>query len=183
MINIFKLVKEIKEAGDTLGNLLRERVEIEKRLQEVQDPELIKSIREDLTVLDVQFEELRFQHQSNLAIANLLTGLLNAGKAEDVKILLGDDALESGIFKVLEIRKGKSTGTVRAWCEEAGGKKAVVYAKHEAAKLLTSAVGKQVEVVFKKLDKGYFAVKVSLSEFENNSKDEKKELIKTLYQS
>ena len=83
----------------------------------------------------------------------------------------------------MEVRKGKSTGTVRAWCEEAGGKKAVVYAKHEAAKLLTSSVGKQVEVVFKKLNKGYFAVKVSLSESENTSKDEKRELIKALYQS
>ncbi len=67
------------------------------------------------------------------------------------------DGLETGTFTVLEVRAGKSEGTVRAYCEGPDGKTAV-YAKNGAAKVLSGAVGRKVEVRFRRLDKGLFAV-------------------------
>jgi hypothetical protein len=67
------------------------------------------------------------------------------------------DGLETGTFTVLEVRAGKSEGTVRAYCEGPDGKTAV-YAKNGAAKVLSGAAGRKVEVRFHRLDKGLFAV-------------------------
>jgi hypothetical protein len=67
------------------------------------------------------------------------------------------DSLETATFKVLEVRSGKSEGTVRAYCEGPEGKVAV-YAKNGAARALSGAVGRQVQIRYRRLDKGLFAV-------------------------
>jgi len=72
---------------------------------------------------------------------------------------LQGNGLETGTFTVLEARQGSSPGTVRAWCEGPEGKVAV-YGKNGAGKALAGAVGKQVEVKFRRGDKGLIAVGV-----------------------
>ncbi|MBC7106685.1 MAG: hypothetical protein H5T97_12190, partial [Firmicutes bacterium] len=67
------------------------------------------------------------------------------------------DGLETGTVKVLEVRPGQGQGTVRAWCEGPEGKVAV-YAKNGAARTLSGAVGRQVQIRYRRLDKGLFAV-------------------------
>jgi hypothetical protein len=66
--------------------------------------------------------------------------------------------LESGTFTVLEVRAGKSEGTVRAYCQGEDGAKVPIYAKNGAAQALSKAVGKKVVVKFRRLDKGLFAL-------------------------
>jgi hypothetical protein len=69
------------------------------------------------------------------------------------------NGLETGTFTVLEARAGSSPGTVRAWCEGPEGKVAV-FGKNGAGKALAGAVGKQVEVKYKRGDKGLIAIGV-----------------------
>lgn len=71
----------------------------------------------------------------------------------------GEGELAEGTFRVLEVRPGKSEGTVRAWAEGPEGKVAL-FAKNGVAKALAGAIGKEVRVKYRKLDKGLFATKV-----------------------
>jgi hypothetical protein len=71
----------------------------------------------------------------------------------------GEADLAEGVFRILEVRPGKSEGTVRAWAEGQEGKVAL-FAKNSVAKALAGAVGRQVRVRYRKLDKGLFATKV-----------------------
>ncbi|MDH7577166.1 MAG: hypothetical protein QHH75_04900 [Bacillota bacterium] len=69
----------------------------------------------------------------------------------------GGDDLETGVFKVLEARPGKSDGTIRAYVEGPEGKVAL-YAKNGAGKTLAASVGRTVEAKYRHLDKGLYAV-------------------------
>lgn len=73
----------------------------------------------------------------------------------------GEDDLAEATFRVLEVRPGKSEGTVRAWCEAEDGTKVAVFGKNGIAMALSAAVGKRVTIRYRKLDKGLFAVKVA----------------------
>lgn len=70
------------------------------------------------------------------------------------------DGLKKAEIKVLEVRPGKSEGTIRAWCQTNEGEKVAVYAKNSVAKKLAGAVGGLVSVSYKELDAGWYAVKV-----------------------
>jgi hypothetical protein len=72
-----------------------------------------------------------------------------------------NDGTTTGTFKVLECRESKP-GVVRAYCEGPEGKVAV-FAKNGNAKTLAEAVGKQVEVKYRKGDKGLIALNVNLA--------------------
>ena len=69
-----------------------------------------------------------------------------------------DNGLEASVFTVLEARPGSSPGTVRAWCEGADGRKVAVYGKNGAGEALAGAVGRRVEVRYRRGDKGLIAV-------------------------
>lgn len=71
----------------------------------------------------------------------------------------GGGDLETGIFNVLEVRPGKSEGTIRAYVEGPEGKVAL-YAKNGAGKALAAAVGRTVEAKYRRLDRGLYAVQV-----------------------
>lgn len=71
----------------------------------------------------------------------------------------GEADLAEGVFRILEVRPGKSEGTIRAWAEGQKGKVAL-FAKNSVAKALAGAIGKEVRVKYRKLDKGLFATKV-----------------------
>lgn len=71
----------------------------------------------------------------------------------------GSEELETGVFRVLEARPGKSEGTIRAYVEGPDGKVAL-YAKNGAGKTLAAAVGRTVEAKYRRLDRGLYAVQV-----------------------
>lgn len=81
-----------------------------------------------------------------------------SARAQEPAPAKGEDLAE-GTFRVLEVRPGKSEGTVRAWVEGSEGKVAL-FAKNSVAKALAGAIGKEVRVKYRKLDKGLFATKV-----------------------
>jgi hypothetical protein len=62
---------------------------------------------------------------------------------------------------VLEARPGKSAGTIRAYCQTEGGEKVAVYGKNGAGKKLAGAIGELVDVKYKEMDHGWFAVAVN----------------------
>lgn len=70
-----------------------------------------------------------------------------------------EDGLEEATFRVLEARANER-GVVRAVVCVPGGEKAAVFAKNSAAKALLGAVGKEVAVRYRRLDRGLFAVQV-----------------------
>jgi len=145
-------------------------------------------LRQELRAADAEIEQVGRRHRSDANMAYLVASLLGAGlraEAEAALAAYGEpqeapeepqaqaeaepkpdaqaqgqakaDGLETGTFTVLEVRAGKSEGTVRAYCEGPDGKTAV-YAKNGAAKVLSGAAGRKVEVRFRRLDKGLFAV-------------------------
>ena len=145
-------------------------------------------LRRELRMLDAEAEQVGRRHRSDSNMAYLVASLLGAGLRAEAEAVLAAygaeteaaeaqaepkaqepkaepeaqgqakaDGLETGTFTVLEVRAGKSEGTVRAYCEGPDGKTAV-YAKNGAAKVLSGAVGRKVEVKFRRLDKGLFAV-------------------------
>lgn len=69
-----------------------------------------------------------------------------------------DNGPEAAVFTVLEARPGSSPGTVRAWCEGPDGRKVAVYGKNGAGEALAQAVGRRVEVKYRRGDKGLIAV-------------------------
>jgi hypothetical protein len=73
-----------------------------------------------------------------------------------------DDDLETGIFTILEVRDGRSPGTVRAWCEGPEGKVAV-FAKNGTGQALRDALGRQIEARYRRGDKGLIAFSVRLA--------------------
>jgi hypothetical protein len=147
-------------------------------------------LRRELRMLDAEAEQVGRRHRSDCQVAYLAASLLNAGlraEAEAVLAAYGAETeaaeaqaepkaqepktepeaqgqakaggLETGTFTVLEARPGQGQGTVRAWCEGPEGKVAV-YAKNGAARTLSGAVGQQVQIRYRRLDKGFFAVEV-----------------------
>ena len=140
-------------------------------------------LRQELRAVDAEIEQVSRRHRSDANMAYLVANLLGAGlraEAEAVLAAYGSepeapeepqaqaepesqaqapkaDGLETGTVKVLEVRPGQAQGTVRAWCEGPEGKVAV-YAKNGAAKTLSGAVGRQVTIRYRRLDKGLFAV-------------------------
>lgn len=73
-----------------------------------------------------------------------------------------NDGTDTGTFMVLEVRPGKSQGTVRAFCQTDDGNKYAVYAKNGNGQVLAGAVGKQVEVKYRMGDKGLIALSVRM---------------------
>jgi len=71
----------------------------------------------------------------------------------------GEEETAEGVFKVLEVRESKP-GVIRAFVEAEDGTKMAMYAKNGAGKELASSLGRTVAVMYKKLDKGLFALKV-----------------------
>lgn len=161
--------------------------EIQRRLNEMPDWKLSQGVvdkyRKTLRDLDAEIEAVQRRHRSDVALVGLVTALLNAGMTEDAEALVQayagnqnqqenrdeqevlteqpkqDDGLEVITARVLEARNTKAD-TVRAYCETDKGKVAV-YAKNGIGTALLQAVGKEIMLQAKKLDKGYFAVKVA----------------------
>lgn len=73
-----------------------------------------------------------------------------------------EDGLETGTFTILEVRDGKSPGTVRAWCEGPEGKVAV-YAKNGVGQILRNSLHRQVEAKYRRGNKGLIAFNVRLA--------------------
>ncbi|NPV72295.1 MAG: hypothetical protein HPY89_00575 [Pelotomaculum sp.] len=73
------------------------------------------------------------------------------------------DGTETGTFTVLEVRLGKSLGTVRAYCQAEDGNKYAIYAKNGNGQALAGAVGKTVNVKYRRVDKGLWAVNVQIA--------------------
>ncbi|MDI6907911.1 MAG: hypothetical protein QMC81_10580 [Thermoanaerobacterales bacterium] len=66
--------------------------------------------------------------------------------------------LETLRATVLEVRAGKSAGTIRAFCELDDGGKIAVYGKNGVGQTLAGAVGREVEVKGRHGDKGFIAL-------------------------
>lgn len=75
------------------------------------------------------------------------------------------DEMESKVFTVLEVRNGKSEGTIRAYCEARDGSKHAVFAKNGNGKKLVDSVGKSVSVKYRQGDKGLIAFAVDVLNF------------------
>lgn len=71
-----------------------------------------------------------------------------------------EDGLETGTFEVLEVRPGSKEGTIRAYCESETTGKIAVYAKNGEGRTLASAIGRKVELKYRRVDRGLFAVSV-----------------------
>lgn len=83
-----------------------------------------------------------------------------ASGSDQSKSRANGDGTQSGIFTVLEARPGKSEGTIRAYCQAEDGQKVAVYGKNGNGQALAGNIGKQVNIRFRHLDKGLFAVSV-----------------------
>uniref|UniRef100_A0A7C2EI93 Uncharacterized protein n=1 Tax=Ammonifex degensii TaxID=42838 RepID=A0A7C2EI93_9THEO len=142
----------------------------------------VDRLRKELREVDSEIERVGRRHRSDANLAYLAANLLAAGMREEFEAMLAaygtaDRApqdkpeakaeaeakpeakqdVDTDTFKVLEVRPGKSEGTIRAYCEGESGKVAV-YAKNGVAKVLAGAVGGKVQVKYRKLDKGLFAL-------------------------
>jgi chromosome segregation ATPase len=162
------------------------RLKADTRYQAIEQ-ELTK-VRGELVDLEARLEQARYEFRAANTLLTLLASALQANRPDVEQAVLAHgaeaeapeepkaeaepqaqepkpeaqgqakaDGLETGTFTVLEVRAGKSEGTVRAYCEGDTGKVAV-YAKNGAAKVLSGAAGRKVEVRFRRLDKGLFAV-------------------------
>ncbi|MGB9804374.1 hypothetical protein, partial [Desulfofundulus sp.] len=149
--------------------------------QRTSSPELAK-LREELNqaraeyaASEAKLEALKARHAGAVALANLLAAMVQAGRdtqaleAAVAEALGGgqvppsqnaqaDDGTETGTFKVLEARPGKSPGVVRAYCRAKDGTKHAVFAKNGAGQALAGAVGKTVEIKYRQGDKGFIAL-------------------------
>lgn len=74
-----------------------------------------------------------------------------------------NNGLGAAVFTVLEARPGGSPGTVRAWCEGQDGRRVAVYGKNGAGEALAGAVGRRVEIRYRKGDRGLIALSVRLA--------------------
>jgi hypothetical protein len=150
----------------------------------------VREARSKTVELEARLERARYEHRSTTTLLNLLAGAVQAGSQDILKQVLegaeearreqcmenfvkacsgelpkqesngNGNGLKKAEVKVLEVRPGKSEGTIRAWCEAGNGEKVAVYAKNGTAKKLAGAVGSLVNVSYKELDAGWYAVKV-----------------------
>jgi BMFP domain-containing protein YqiC len=147
----------------------------------------LNQARAEYAASEARLEALKARHAGAVALANLLAAYVQAGKDTQALEAAVENALggeqtppaqqgqadsqpaqnaqanggtETGTFKVLECRESKP-GVVRAYCEGPEGKVAV-YAKNGNAQTLAGAVGKQVQVKYRKGEKGLIALSVQL---------------------
>jgi chromosome segregation ATPase len=150
--------------------------------------EELNQARAEYAASEARLEALKARHAGAIALANLLAACVQARKdtraleasieaalngqaaqaqkpaqkapAQNTQAQDAGDGTETGTFKVLECRESKP-GVVRAYCEGPEGKVAV-YAKNGNAQTLAGAVGKQVQVKYRKGEKGLIALSVQL---------------------
>lgn len=144
----------------------------------------MKELRQKAAELDTLQEFLQKRFKADISILSAVSALFGAGKGEDAEALLNaytvqpvepstkpetktppkeektGGGLETAVFEVLEAKKTES-GATRAWCENvATGEKTAIFAKNGNAKSLAGAIGSRIEVKYRILDHGLFAVSV-----------------------
>jgi hypothetical protein len=164
--------------------------EVARRLQADVEYQNVKAdvdrLRQELRELDAQIEENGRRHRSDSNIVNLVASLLSAGMKDDAAVILAayggtaftvapvqqvsgniqapqdtGDGLETGTFRVLEVRQGRKPETIRAYVEECqDGTRVALYAKNGAGRTLAGAIGKIIRADYRRLDKGLYAVSV-----------------------
>ncbi|MEW6727552.1 MAG: hypothetical protein AB1327_11455 [Bacillota bacterium] len=144
----------------------------------------IECYRGLLREADAALENLRLRAKADEQVVALATALINAGRTEDAEGVLaaysgvtasdeaeapttvaaapaGTAANPGGVetlrATVLEVRAGKSAGTIRAFCELADGGKIAIFGKNGVGQTLAGAVGREVEVKGRHGDKGFIA--------------------------
>jgi len=153
-----------------------------KEYQELQGK--IETYRNALRTLDAALESLRLRAASDQQVVALATALVNAGRVADAEAILGayagtdalkeqeapkgqvpaeapktqaNDGTETAVVTVLEARAGATQGTIRAYCEAPDGRHAV-FGKNGVGQTLAGAVGRQVEIRYRRGDKGLIAL-------------------------
>lgn len=81
---------------------------------------------------------------------------------QDAQTNQQSEDMESGEFKVLEVRDGKSQGTIRAYCEAPDGSKYAIFAKNGNGQKLAGAINKKVSVKYRRGDRGLIAFEVKV---------------------
>jgi len=180
---------EVELGRPKYGNEAARNAEIQRRLAGDQAYQRIQGevtrLREELRVIDADLELTKARFRSDNNVLFLAACLAQANRLEDAEAVLAAygapgtpkgaqepqsaarteaappqaDGLETGVFAVLEART-TGTGAVRAYCQGADGAKVAVYGKNGTGKALSGAVGKRVQVRFRRGDKGLIAVDV-----------------------
>lgn len=101
------LIKELYEIPSHVRKLVEARWELEKQLCSCRDEKETAKIEENLSLADRELEWLRCRQTAAVATVNLVAALTNAGRTEDVKLIL--DTLEEK-QKRQDKNKGESAG-------------------------------------------------------------------------
>jgi len=153
--------------------------------------EQVSRARAEYARAEAELERVRCEHTGLVALASLLAAHIQSGRdtsvlegvlaralgVEDpVEVVPADEVPakdgvdrplaegpETGTFTVLEVRPGRSPGTIRAYCEAEGGVKYAVFAKHSAGQVLAGAVGRKVVVKYRPGDRGLIALSVQVA--------------------
>lgn len=182
---LIKLVREVDEIPAVMSKIMSVRIDLEKQIHQGGDEETLRAAKAHLESTDRELEWLRSRHSTAVACINLVSALIDAGKADEAKAVLAalkgyqeqkndsenvekekskEEGLKIEMFTIKETSPGKNEGTVWAKAITDKGAEYKVCAKNGNAQTLLGATGKRMKIKYRLMGENkIFAVSAEIA--------------------